>query len=406
MNARVALLSLSFAALAGLARADVLTVDDDGPAQFTDLPAAVAAAAPGDVLLVAPGNYSGFTLDGVPLSVITTMHGDTLHVPWINGPIVVRNLQAGATVFFSGLRADPQGPPSLNPGHAVSVEQCAGSVRLADCVLRGFGMGSYLPGPKGWAGLHAQASHDVVLTGCKVTGSWGALADPACSVGGAAVLIEDASVTAWDCTLKGGYGGGIEYSPVVAADGGPGAQLVGGSLVVEGGSVAGGDGPYSDTNMTAGGIGIAADAQAIVRLRGAPVTGGTGGYWWIGDVPHQGPDGASLAVAGALEPLPGTPTLLSATVAAVEPGELFRIQSTGSGLLLAGLEGANAWLPGWSAPLHVDGGLLLPVASFPLTVTLPPLPPGFPGALLHLQLARSTHELSEPGLLQLELSLP
>jgi len=43
----------------GSARADILTVDDDGPADFAVVADAVAAAQPGDVIVVELGNYTG-----------------------------------------------------------------------------------------------------------------------------------------------------------------------------------------------------------------------------------------------------------------------------------------------------------------------------------------------------------
>jgi hypothetical protein len=41
----------------------IWTVDDDGPADFHDLPQAIAAVSAGDTLLVEPGSYSAFVLD-------------------------------------------------------------------------------------------------------------------------------------------------------------------------------------------------------------------------------------------------------------------------------------------------------------------------------------------------------
>jgi hypothetical protein len=50
--------------------AGVITVDDSGGADFLDLPEAVAAASPGDTLLVHPGTYSAFAIDTKPLTVL------------------------------------------------------------------------------------------------------------------------------------------------------------------------------------------------------------------------------------------------------------------------------------------------------------------------------------------------
>ncbi|QDU65187.1 hypothetical protein [Engelhardtia mirabilis] len=50
-------------ALASLALApQIWTIDDDGPADFADLPAAVAAASDGDILQLMPGDYTGTTI--------------------------------------------------------------------------------------------------------------------------------------------------------------------------------------------------------------------------------------------------------------------------------------------------------------------------------------------------------
>jgi hypothetical protein len=57
---RLALLAAPVLALPALA--NTWTVDDDGPAQFTTVDAAQAAAQPGDVILVAPGFYPAFHL--------------------------------------------------------------------------------------------------------------------------------------------------------------------------------------------------------------------------------------------------------------------------------------------------------------------------------------------------------
>jgi len=45
-------------------------VDDDGPANFADLPPAIAAASDGDVLVLRPGRYSAATLVGKGLSLV------------------------------------------------------------------------------------------------------------------------------------------------------------------------------------------------------------------------------------------------------------------------------------------------------------------------------------------------
>ncbi len=79
--------------LASSAGADVWIVDDDGGAgvQFLDLPPAVAAALPGDVLRVLPGNYSGFVLDKA-LVVVGQNPGPVL----VQGTIRIQDVNDGS----------------------------------------------------------------------------------------------------------------------------------------------------------------------------------------------------------------------------------------------------------------------------------------------------------------------
>jgi hypothetical protein len=50
-------------AAAALAASTTWTVDDDGPADFTQISEAIAQAASGDLILVEPGEYGPFDLD-------------------------------------------------------------------------------------------------------------------------------------------------------------------------------------------------------------------------------------------------------------------------------------------------------------------------------------------------------
>lgn len=68
---------LASIALCAPAWAGVVTVDDDGPAHFADLPAAVAGAQPGDVLLVEPGVYTAPHVDK-DLTIMARVPGSVL----------------------------------------------------------------------------------------------------------------------------------------------------------------------------------------------------------------------------------------------------------------------------------------------------------------------------------------
>jgi hypothetical protein len=93
----LALLSVALSSPSVLA--GVITVDDSGGADFTDLPAAVAAAASGDTLLVQPGTYSSFTLEGKPLTVLGLVSGQVQ----VLGSTRVRDLAAGSLAVLCQL---------------------------------------------------------------------------------------------------------------------------------------------------------------------------------------------------------------------------------------------------------------------------------------------------------------
>ncbi|MBK8978819.1 MAG: hypothetical protein IPM29_23205 [Planctomycetes bacterium] len=92
-----------------------LVVDRAGTGHFTDIPAAIAAAAPGDRVLVLGGRYSSFTVDK-PIVVTTNAAAEV-------SQITVRGVPAGSTCVVAGFVA--LGLPS-----AVYVLDCPGRVHL------------------------------------------------------------------------------------------------------------------------------------------------------------------------------------------------------------------------------------------------------------------------------------
>lgn len=85
--------------LTALARADTWIVDDGGGpgVDFTDLPPAVAAAVPGDVILVMPGSYSGFVLDE-SLTILGMGPGVT-----VTGAVTIRDIQSGSATILADM---------------------------------------------------------------------------------------------------------------------------------------------------------------------------------------------------------------------------------------------------------------------------------------------------------------
>ena len=387
-----------------LARADVLTVDDDGPADHATLQAAVDAALAGDVILVHPGDYAGCLLDGKPLVVAAAVAGED-NRPHVLSGLEVRALATTQTVLLAGLDVDGATAtlPPAAAADALLVVDCDGSVRVADCRLTGFPEGTHTGATP--AGLCARDSGDVVLTGCTLTGAVGALGSPA-GDGGPGLAVDGASVAAWDCTLQGGEGGGYFEFFIDSGDGGPGVDVAGGRAVLEGCDAQGGRGGDSAIVWSTGGAGVAVHAEAEAFLRATSTTGGLGGVLFnpFGSAP--GPSGQPTVVAGSLTTLAGAPTPLAANGSVFASGDPLVLTSAGSGVLLVGLDGTNVLLTGWSAPLAVTPLLIVPMGSFPLGLDVPALPASVEGLLVHLQLARGTHELSAPLVLSLVPALP
>jgi hypothetical protein len=394
-------LALAALFLAPSAAADVLTVDDDGLADHTSVQAAIDASSAGDVILLAPGAYDGFVLDGKPLT-IAAAHAGSMDRPLLRTACVVRNIPAGRTLLLADLLVGtlplvPQPPPAAD---GLRIESCAGSVRLQNLGLAAFDQPDGATG-NSFAALRVLHAPDVTASLCTLVGAAGAPGVPgtAAADGGTGLHVEDASVTAWQCQVSGGLGGGAVLSPDPAGDGGLGAAVLGGTAIFEGCTVEGGPGGDSSASASTGGIGLLIDATSTTWLRATAPAGGPGGVMFDPLDPVYGPPGADTSLAGAVLLLGGIVTPLYANPVVAEPGDIVMLTGVGSGLLLLGAQGAALPLPGWFAPLHLLISDVVALPGFPLAVSVPPVPPTFPETVVHLQLATPGHELSAPALL-------
>ena len=106
----------------------VHTVDDDGPADFSSLSAAVAAASAGDLVLVSSGDYLGFSLSK-PL----TIAADSGAQVTVRSGIQVGGLEGDESVALLGIDVELDNTV-LAPG--VVIGESEGHVQIDNCHLK------------------------------------------------------------------------------------------------------------------------------------------------------------------------------------------------------------------------------------------------------------------------------
>jgi hypothetical protein len=365
--------------LAGTARADVLVVDPGGGPGHDLLEAAVAAAQDGDIVLLKAGDYTPqHVLD---CALVISRKGITLTAdlglqPVLTSHIRVSDVPAGSTCVLRGLAPQDNLPPcgSYVDEGALEIWDCAGSVWVEDCVLRGAsvwylgtwvasrgadvrhsaqvvfrgceisggdgpdesGSGFVTPGGHGARGLQAFASrvavHGSVLRGGH-GGASGAGSTHANGNGGDAVLLEQSEGWFTGCTLAGGDDGDGD----AASPGG----LAGHALVVWGGTPGSAVAWLRDNELSAGAVVGAAgqptlpihlllpysqvhllDAAARSFAAPAPLREGQSSAVQVNGLPGD-LVGFLASVTPAWVPLPGRQGVLLADATALLGVELF-----------------------------------------------------------------------------------
>lgn len=242
------------------------TVNAAGGAQFTDIGAAVAAAADGDAIVVAPGGYAPFAVVGKSLTIVGT--NVNVVTPGIGyGPvpptIEIANLAAGQFVQMAGI-----GLTHFVPGPAaLRIANCAGTVWVQSAFVDSFGAPA------------------IVVEQC-------------------------ADVALVECTGQANRGT-VDAAGVPIAV--PGARLVNASVRIVGGEYRGSTGVLQGAAFPAlsaapnGGDGLSAiDAQ--VQIAGGRFLGGSGTTFWTGTCTLAGSGGDGVQT----ETLGGTPPLVRA----------------------------------------------------------------------------------------------
>ncbi len=335
------------------ARADVLVVDAAGLAgsDFTDLPAAIASAAQGDILLVRDGIYSGFTL-GKGL-VITAESGAKIQ---LSGSLVVEGLPPGSTATLIGFI------PTLQPGTLDFVESRLelrsneGAVFVRDSTF----MSLQAPVPA----VSTEPGNVLSLMTCTVLGGSKALFP------GPSMRLEGSEVFFHNSQVDGALGKNMPLAVFGPPDpGGPGGVailVVDSRLFLDKGEVRGGKGGRGTnspvcTNGGPGGVGmVVTGPDSRIVSRDSNIFGGPGGNAGIGGC-FNGPVGQSLdLVSGAGTVVPGGARLLTAN-SPIREGQLLNLTVTAR-------TGDQAWLAlsFVTAPVFVPGQNMLIVPGVPL----------------------------------------
>jgi hypothetical protein len=131
-------IALIAASASAFAQTQVITVDDSGGADFVSIADAVAAAQPGDLVLVATGSYAGFTLDK-GLAIVA----DSGALVRISGQVLLQGISEGPLALLRGLRLEGAGADR----RALLVKNGSGHLWAEDLSVRASALpGNALPG--------------------------------------------------------------------------------------------------------------------------------------------------------------------------------------------------------------------------------------------------------------------
>lgn len=313
---------LTFASCAAMlvaARAsagDVLTVAASGPADFTQIQDAIAAANDGDTILVASGSYSAFTIDGKGVSVVEDAGASVT----VDEGVIVRNVPVASRVVLSGLHVVPQSSPASTPLEAMLIENNAGAIRLYACQVEGRNGAnatcSQLAAGPGFRALHVVSSPNVALANCALQGGNGGFMPCALfqepGPGQRGLRVSSSTVAVYTTQiLSGDSGDGGD----TAVDGKAAADVLSSALFVSACMVTGGDGSspgFGDCFPPGdGGAGLNIGFGSTVQRLGGTLVGGQGGANTI-ICTVEGDDGPQTTGSGSLFTFAVSPLSLDA----------------------------------------------------------------------------------------------
>lgn len=195
----------SIALLHAPALAGVIVVASNGTGQATDLPAAIAAAVDGDVLLVKSGTYSAFTITNKSLDLVADAGASVI----VLGTSTVQQLAATRSVSLTGLSLRGPAGVGSNIGTALRLVNDSGSVRVQGCDLAGHDGNACTEFAWGGSALFADHCNDVALARCTLAG--GNAGDFRLDAGyggygGDCLQGLNSRVALYGCSLRGGRG--------------------------------------------------------------------------------------------------------------------------------------------------------------------------------------------------------
>lgn len=351
---------LAIAPLAFLAvPQQVYIIDAQGGGDFADLPAAVAAASSGDVLLVREGDYSGFETNGIALSI--QAHPAATAAPRIVGSVQLTQVPLGETFLLDGFAVEPVFDP-FEFQVPVSVTFNPGSVRIQDCSLKAHPVEVQdFPAP----GMFVQVSDDVAVTDSTLEGGdvlafLGYAGGSSGDSGGPALAVNQGRVSVHRSILLGGDGGDLPFGGIGGVSG-PGASIFGGrlhfsqSFVRAGQSGDTGDGVVFGYCIDGGpGVDVQSAGSVVTQLA-STIVGGDPGAYITAPCTMGGEIGP--AVDGDLQTLRGAPRALivDGTVAAGTPvTTTYRGQPGDVAVRFASAASAWKWRPLRKGALLID----------------------------------------------------
>ena len=346
---------------------------------FDSIPNAILLASEGDTILIKPGQYGGFeTSKGLAFVGDPDAAGNLPRVREVTlsgglpgSRVLVRNLEIMAPNAIGGAAA------------ALRITDTDMAVVFESCSIRIEGTAS-----QDSPSVFVRNAHKVVFTRSQLLGNEGVTSGLGTqTLAGHGLSIQNASVSLYECRVKGGDGAPaatFAFGLQPADDGSNSIRTQGGQLLLAGCEVSGGAGGAGDvvgvTCLAAGdgGDGLLLDGGVQVFRLDSSIAGGAAGVD-IGGCPQVGVPGLDVAVVnGTLTTLNETLPTFSAS-SPVREGQISHLTFSGppgtTALLVVAL-GADPVF----APIPHRGTLLPGLSPPPLILGVGPLPAG--GTLL------------------------